>query len=182
LTNYSSDKIQGFWHLSDSATNDAAGRTLKGKALEDLVCYLFEKVPGIPITERNQQNAFQTEEIDLAFWNDKHPHGFRFLPDILLVECKNWSQPVDSASIAYFVTKIVNKGKNFGILIAANGITGPDGITRANFEISAALLRGINVIIITRAEIETFNKTDDLLFLCKKKLCRLALTGAAQIP
>jgi hypothetical protein len=79
----------------------AATTTDQGRALEDLVCYLFEAVPGIAVTERNVVNAFGTEEIDVAFWNDQPRRGLWFLPTALLVECKNWSRPVGSDEIAY---------------------------------------------------------------------------------
>ena len=43
-----------------------------GKALEDVVRYvLFEKVPGISVTKRNVRNVFDTEEVDVAFFNER---------------------------------------------------------------------------------------------------------------
>ncbi len=78
LTQYSQSKIRSYFDISDAAPNDAGGRTLKGRTLEDLIYYIFERVPGIPIIERNLQNAFQTEEIDLAFWNEKTVKGLIF--------------------------------------------------------------------------------------------------------
>lgn len=180
MPNYSPARIQQYFDDSDSAPNNAAGRTQKGRALEILICYLFEKVPGILITQRNQQNAFQTEEIEFAFWNDKLLAGFDFLPNIILVECKNWSEPVDTEAVTYFLAKIQNRGLDFGVLIATNRITGdPNHLTRANFAISAALAHGRRLIIITRTEIETLTTTEEFLKLFKKKLCNLALTGAA---
>src|SRR5688572_24008511 len=47
----------------------------QGRALENLICYVFTQVPGISITKRNAMNAFQTEEIDVALWNDGDPNG-----------------------------------------------------------------------------------------------------------
>ena len=45
----------------------------QGRALEDLICYVFAQVPGVSITRRNKMNAFHTEEIDVALWNDGSP-------------------------------------------------------------------------------------------------------------
>ena len=42
--------------------DNAQTTTEKGRALEDLTCYLFERVPGITITRRNELNVFQSEE------------------------------------------------------------------------------------------------------------------------
>ena len=80
------------------AGNNAADTVEQGRALEDLVCYVYGLVPGITITHRNELNAFQTEEIDVALWNDSATDGFFFLPNIILVECKNWSKKSEAQS------------------------------------------------------------------------------------
>lgn len=176
MARYSSARIEEYFQRGNSATTT----TEKGRALEDLICYIFEKVSGIPITERNRMNVFHTEEIDVAFWNDRSQRGFYFLPHVILVECKNWSRPVGSEEVAYFLKKLENKGLDFGVLVAINGITGSSSnSTRANFEVSMALARGIRLIVLTREEIEHLVKTDDLVRLFKEKLCKLALSGAA---
>lgn len=107
----------------------------KGRVLEDLVCYLFEQVPGVSIGKRNALNTFESEEIDVAFWNRMDVDGFYFLPNIILVECKNWSQPVGSEEVNWFDSKLKRRGQPFGILIAANGITGNSQKIEAAHEI-----------------------------------------------
>jgi hypothetical protein len=57
----------------------------KGNALEALICYLFQTIPGITVTRRNERNAFDTEEIDVAFFNEQASSGLPFLPWIILV-------------------------------------------------------------------------------------------------
>lgn len=91
---YDKSVIQAHLAAADhAATSDA-----KGKALEDLACYLFGQVPGISITERNPFNAFATEEIDVALWNEQDPAGLKSFDSVILVECKSWSKPVGSGS------------------------------------------------------------------------------------
>jgi hypothetical protein len=82
-------RIAKFLADGDCATTTTA----RGRALEELVAYLFELVPGVSVTARNTLNAFQAEEIDVAFWNEGEPGGLRMFDHILLVECKNWSAP-----------------------------------------------------------------------------------------
>lgn len=150
----------------------------QGRALERLVCYLFESVPGIEITLRNELNAFDTEEIDVAFWNNQIRTGLYFLPNVFLVECKNWSQPVGSQEVAYFVTRLNHRGCTYGILVATNGITGvPEDLTRANYEIAAALHDGFRVLVVTRADIEALRSTTQLATLLKRKICELTVCG-----
>jgi len=168
------NRIQSLLKACDSAVTT----TNQGRALEDLICYIFEKVPGIELAKRNILNTFDTEEIDVAFWNRRQRNGLYFLPNILLVECKNWSRPIGSQEVAYFVQRLQNRGRDYGILVAANGITGvAEERNRAHYEIAMALGRGLHILVLTRAEIETLTDTVQLVRLLKEKLCELAVSG-----
>jgi Restriction endonuclease len=90
----------------------------KGRLLEDLIAYLFELIPGVSITARNAMNAFDAQEIDIAFWNDGDVDGLRLFDHLLLVECKNWSTPVGYPELAVFYDKLQSRGRPIGILIA----------------------------------------------------------------
>jgi hypothetical protein len=85
-------------HLA--AADAAAIHAAKGRAFEDLVCYLFGLVPGLINPIRNKMNAFETEEIDVAFYNDQEPLGLRGFNQILLIERKNWSRTVGSMEVS----------------------------------------------------------------------------------
>lgn len=161
-------------------TEDGSTPHEKGRALEDLICYVFEKIPGVVVTARNELNAFESEEIDIAFWNDKDASRLSFLPDILLVECKNWSVPVGSEEISWFDTKLRNRGQSFGVFIAANGITGdPVQRTAAHHVIESALREQRRIVVITRLELEEIGDTGQLVLLIKQKLCELAVNGTS---
>jgi len=150
----------------------------KGRSLEDLTCYLFEQVPGVCISKRNKLNTFKSEEIDVAFWNRPNENGFYFLPNIILVECKNWSNSVGSEEVSWFDSKLKRRGQSFGILIAANGITGnPEKVEAAHEIIRLALSEGRQLVVITRAEIENLRLVEDLIKLIQEKLCELVVSG-----
>src|SRR4051812_14051115 len=101
----------------------AAGTTAEqGRSLEDLICYVLGQLPGVSVTHRNELNAFDTEEIDVAVWNDTANDGLFFLPNLILVECKNWSKKVGSEELNWFYTKLRNRGLTFGILVTTLGI------------------------------------------------------------
>lgn len=158
--------------------DNARTRAEKGRVLEDLICYLFGRVPGITVTKRNTVNVFDSEEIDVAFWNEQRPKGLYFLPHIILVECKNWSKPVDSAEVNWFDAKLKRRALPFGILIAANGITGNGNeVSSAHEIIRVALGEGRQLVVITRQEIEALTTTEELVRLTKEKLCELAVAG-----
>src|SRR5262249_61492138 len=111
--------------------------------------------------------------------NEEAPTGLFLLPAFFLVECKGWSDPVNSEQVAWFLTKIEHRGLDFGVLIAANGITRvPEHLTAANFLVSVALAtKKIKMVIITRAEIESLKSGEELAGLIIKKVTQLHATG-----
>jgi hypothetical protein len=145
---------------------------------EDLVCFIFEKIPGITLPQRNVLNKFESEEIDVAFFNEQHPNGLKSFNHLLLIECKNWSRAVGSVELGAFISKVRNRGLGFGILIAANGITGrPEDSTAAHQQATLALAEGRQIIVITRTEIEALKISEDLVKLIKTKVCQLIASG-----
>ncbi|MFJ6523562.1 restriction endonuclease [Streptomyces filamentosus] len=158
----------------DAAVSNAA----RGKAFEDLLTYLFELVPGISATVRNQLDAFSSEEIDIAFWNEGDPNGLRQFDQIILVECKNWSKPVGASEVTIFSSKLEARGRPLGILVAASGITGEAGdLTAAHHILSRALGQKREILVVTRKEIEQLSDTDELVRLLKQKRLQLAVSG-----
>jgi hypothetical protein len=157
------------------AGRDGATTADQGRALEDLICYVFGLVPGIAITHRNAMNVFDTEEIDVALFNEE----IRSLPNVILVEAKNWSNRVGSAEVAWFLTKLQNRGLDFGILVTTHGITGdPTDLNRAHAQVAHALSQKRRLILITTAELQGLADSDELVSLMKTKLCDLAVRGA----
>ena len=167
-------RVNQFLAIGDNAATTAE----KGQAFEDLICYLFSKIPGISVTRRNTLNQFGSEEIDVAFWNRANPNGLYFLQNKILVECKNWSQPLGSNEVSWFDAKLRRRAQPFGILIAANGITGnATDKTAAHDVISAALAEKRQFVVITRQEIGNLSLSIQLVELIQSKLCDLAVAG-----
>jgi hypothetical protein len=169
---YNSAVIQEYLAVVDNPPTNAA----KGKAFEDLACYLLSGIPGIKITARNEMNTFATEEIDVACKSENDPAGLGGLVDFFIVECKD---AVNSEQVSWFLTKIRHRGVRFGILIAANGITGePEHLSQANFLVSVEMATfGIKMVIITREEIETLSSGEDFGKLIIQKVCTLHASG-----
>lgn len=174
MANYSNNTLNGHFNICDNgATNQ-----IKGKAFEDLACYLFETVPGVSIALRNQMNAFHNEEIDVAIWNERSRFGLNFLPNVILIECKNWTSPVGSIEVSWFCQKLASRGLDFGILIANNGITGnANDLNAAHNTIAFHLAQKRKLIVITRAEINNLNTTAEIIHLIKEKICLLSVSG-----
>jgi Restriction endonuclease len=161
------------------ATGIGPGTTAeRGRALEDLICYVFGLVPGVTITHRDTKNFFGTEEIDVAVWNEQDASGLHFLPNIILIESKNWSSPVSSIEVNWFDTKLRSRGLDFGILISPQGITGDaEDLTAAHLVLARALTEKRKLIVLTTGELLALQHTDGLGHLIKTKLCELAVRG-----
>jgi hypothetical protein len=166
--------VASLLHQGDTAATAKA----KGDALEELICHIFGAISGITVTRRNKFNAFDTEEIDVAFFNDQANGDLPFLPWIILVECKNWRAPVGSEQVSWFDTKLRNRGLEFGILVATNGITGDSTVlSDAHLIIARALQEKRKLIVLTRDELLKLTDSSELVHVIKEKLCELAVSG-----
>jgi Restriction endonuclease len=178
MPGYNKNTIQKYLFEVDSASGKNK-MNIRGKAYEQLAKYLLERIPGVSATHRNVTNVFATEEIDLACQNKQLPTGLRSLPPNFLVECKGWDKAVGSEQVAWFLLKIEFRALDFGILIAANGITGvPEELTAAQHIASCVLaVRKIRLVVITRAEIEALASGEEFARLIIDKVNRLHATG-----
>lgn len=172
----SQQRIAAFLQRGDTATTN----TEKGRALEDLICYLFPKVPGVSVWRRNELDAFGNEEFDVLFWNKGKANGLYFFPATFLAECKNSANPVGSRDIVNFISTLKSRGCDHGILVAAYGITGTSSPpTHSYNQIAVALRERIKILPITRENIISLRTSDDLVELLKLRLCGLAWKGTA---
>jgi hypothetical protein len=92
----------------------------KGRALEELMCKLFETIPGLKVAERVRT---ATEEIDILILNDTNDPRLRRESAILLGECKNWASKCGKDEVVIFREKIENRNRrcSLGFLISWNG-------------------------------------------------------------
>jgi hypothetical protein len=167
-------------YLSDL---DSADNTdTQGKLYEELVTYLFSQVPSC-IVERNTTNVFRTEQIDLAVGHAATPDGLHLLPHVFLVECKNWSKPVDSLRVGYFINILAARSAELGIIVAAKGITGDRAdLTNAHALGLSASPRGIKILVITTEEIANLQTVAEFVDLLHRRYLRAFASGAIGTP
>jgi len=157
--------------------NVGAGRA-KGDALEAFACALFESVPGVKVTARDAIDASGAEEIDLVLWNERLRSGLRFLPHVIVVECKHRRDPVSSRDICYFTAQLHHRGCRYGILLAAHGITGERSALRAaHHQLALALAGGVRILVCTLEELLAIRTGTALRTLLKQRLCELVASG-----
>lgn len=153
------------------ADGDNGNAAQKGSALEAVVAETLCQLQGVGVIKRNVVDNSGSLEIDILLYNQRHPDGLPFLPNHLIVECKNWQAPVGAATLTVFTGKLHKFRVDFGILVAANGITGnATDRTAAHAHLASAYDRdGLTVIVLNREELEALRNTDDLGNLIRDK-------------
>ena len=146
------------------AAGDIGNSAEKGAALEAIVAETFCLIEGVGLIRRNVVDNAGSLEIDILLYNQRQRGGLPFLPNHLFIECKNWQVPVNAATLTVFTSKLHRFRVDFGVLVAANGMTGDaNERTAAHAHLQSVFDRdGLKVIVITRHEIEALRTTDEL--------------------
>ena len=175
MSKFSKVKITRLLRESDNAANS----DIKGDKLEELTAYIFSKIPGVKLLDRNILNRQRSQELDVCFENIRHQQGLQFLDYILIVECKNTADSSASIDVASFIDKLRETGSSKGVYLSLSGISGSaDGVSNAHAKILAAVREKIFVLLITREEILSLNTSDELVTLLKKKYLTLSLKNS----
>jgi len=94
----------------------------KGKLFEDVAEIMLES-PYLESIGRNVRN--KTGEFDVYFAVKKIPGTlFQDFSDNMLVECKNWAQPVSAAAVRVLKDKMEEVDCKVGLLVTKMGVTG----------------------------------------------------------
>jgi CheY-like chemotaxis protein len=101
----------------------ASDANRKGALLEELVALLFKTIRGFHVATIRRRN--EVEEIDVLVRNESHDPFWRGESRYFLVECKNWTRPVDGPELADFARKLENRfGRcTLGFFVALGGFT-----------------------------------------------------------
>lgn len=153
------------------AAADGGTTAQKGNALEQVVADTLCLFDGVGILFTNAVDVENSCEIDILLYNQRHPAGLPFLQDNILIECKNWEAPVNTATLRAFTSKLRQFKLDFGVVVASNGITGNQVDRTAGH---AHLRRefdqvGLKTLVVTRQEFESLASTDDLGLMLRKK-------------
>lgn len=173
MARYSQQNIHRLINESDNAVTT----TIKGAKLEELVQYIFNKIPGVTFYARNVLDGLRAHELDVVFTNDTTRSKLPFLDYTLITECKNTASRLSGHDTRWFISKLQDRGLSSGILISLSGITGiVDGVSCAHSEVLNALTRDkIKVLLIDRNEIMSLTTTEDLVNILQAKLLRLTI-------
>jgi hypothetical protein len=164
--------IEGQWVRAElDAIHGERNANRKGQRLEALVRHVFCEIPGISIEDQDVVNAYRTQEMDLFFWNIRERDGLHFLDCPLIIECKGWSRAVSGRELRQFATLLRDRGRQNGIFIALNGITGdPHAVSAGFYHLTAALAGGQLVLVITGDDLAGACDSPSLIALLQRRM------------
>jgi hypothetical protein len=153
----------------------------KGKALEDFCETFFEALPGVTVWQRDLHDDLHSQELDLVLDNEPQSDGLDLLGRLIFLEAKNWRTRVGSAEVAWLDWKVRLAGEFYGILVAAEGVTGrSDDLTSAWRILREAKREGRHLFVMLPAEMLACATVEDFRQLIKRKRMQLA-TGKAPL-
>lgn len=160
-------EIENAWGRSDACGSPNE----RGQILEDLVRYIFERLPGLSHWKSRHLTNDGSAEFDVCFHNDIRLSPFPFAEPAMVVECKNTGSRIDAAAVRNFIAKLEDVQVNWAFLVAAQGITGSgQRNTHAHAAIRIARTRRVNVLVITRAEIQLLQSAEHFAVLVRDKI------------
>jgi len=178
MSKFSTIRIKELLEKSDAAKLPDQ----KGAALEELGCYLFGKMKGLGLYEKNKFNKSGSRELDIIFKNDRRTSELHFLDGFIPIECKNTAKKTTSEQVSWFVNKVSDTTCRYGILLTLSGVTGKDETEAAKSEIMRAVSKfGVGILVITRAEILQLRSTRDLANLLEQKYFTLCLEEKVEL-
>lgn len=125
IAGLSSDETEAAIRMTWEAAQRESDANRKGKLLEDLMVLLVKTIPGFNHVFVRRQNDI--EEIDILIRNESADPLWHHEGPYFLVECKNWSKPVEARELSVFMQKLKNRyGRcRLGFFVAPGGFTGP---------------------------------------------------------
>ena len=97
--------------------------------------------------------------------------------NVILIECKNWTAHLSVKEVAHFATKLDLHRLKFGILVAANGVTGnPVELTAAHAMIANLFMtKSVLIVVLTRTEIESLSSSEMFIVMLQDKISDVVL-------
>jgi dCTP deaminase len=154
---------------------DTASGPDKGKALEDFAAAFIETINGLKIIKRNAR--LSAEELDIYLENYIE-HGFwRFAGSPMIVECKNWAQPVGAREVTILQGKLesISPDAKTAILIAPQSVSG-DTYKDAVLKIRESRQRGKQIIVLERDDLEAIAAGKHAARVIEEKYQKMLLT------
>ncbi|QUL57589.1 acetylglutamate semialdehyde dehydrogenase [Paenibacillus tritici] len=147
-----------------------------GKALEDLVSFLFDKSSIFSVYENIRNTTNEIDQLlELNYKGEKLRHFIKLPGDIFLSECKNYNKKIDVTWVGKFYTLLESNKSRIGILFSYHGLTGANwndatGLTRKLFLLKEKLEERSYIIDINYKDFEKIKEGESLLEIIEAKM------------
>jgi len=143
----------------------------KKVALENFVSLLVKDLPGFEVRYIDKRGI--DNEIDIYVVNESQDNFLMQLSNPVLIECRNWSQPMPANAIRDFAGKLRDKSVNTGIIVSIKGVTGTEH-TAAKASIRTFLSRDkIKIIVFDEKDLEKVVEGESFRSLLRDKYYEL---------
>lgn len=144
----------------------------RGRALEDLVEFVFIKIPSVKLYQRDVRDEDGAQEVDLVFSHYPAISGIPISDITVLVECKNEASRASASQIREFGTKLRTRSLPIGVFIAARGLAGTRGKS-AHAAIRDELALGSTIIVVVSSELANLESHEEFVLLLMDRLLEL---------
>lgn len=164
-----------FKHFEDTNGSPTTSTTDKGKALEDIVTFIFEKSV---IFEIHKNVRTSSNEIDLLIRLNKRgqflkAQGLVDFRNNLLSECKNYNKTIGVTWVGKFFSLLVSTENELGIIFSYKGLTGSSwnnatGLTKKFFLKTKHIILDFNIY-----DFALLNENHSLIDILNNKIFQL---------
>ena len=134
----------------------------KKRSLEDFASDFVRMVRGLKELARDERSA--AEEVDFVVKNIWKPAW----GETLLIECKNWTEPVGSQEINTIRANVTLYDAKTCVLFARKGITGSE-LSDAREKIRDYMKEGIHVVVLTLDDLKAVDSAETLVDLLDRR-------------
>jgi len=140
------------------------------KAFKELVCAVFEAIPGMEVQAIERRPG--GDDVDMVLWNEGTDPVGEDLDRVILVECKDWSGPVGGDSVRELLQRITSRGLHSGVLVTSSGFS-KDALEEARRSLSRDQVR---LLLLDGKALEKVASAEDARGVLKQKHAALLLS------
>lgn len=96
----------------------------KGKSLEKVAKSLFQGIRCVTVKDTNVETRSGEIDLIVEYVGADEQTLFDYHGRYILLECKNWVDPVPAKELGHFETKLSKTGTKLGVVFAWSGISG----------------------------------------------------------
>lgn len=144
----------------------------KGTSLENIAKLLFESVTCVTVRDTNVVTRSGEIDLIIEYTGSEKLTLFDSYSRFLLIECKNWIDPVPAKEVGHFETKLAKSDVDLGLLFAWSGISGEDRVEHARRILDTTSGKRPKIIVFDERDLYRIVKGESFYEMIDSKLYR----------